>query len=591
MSQKIDIFEYRDYLAERYGEVLHRVPVDTGLSCPHRRGNKFGGCTFCPSDGARAVQLGKARSIPEQIQAGVRFASRRYKATAFMAYLQTFTNTFTSVKQLSQLVDQILKEQQFKAISFGTRPDCLGEEVIDFLNLLGHRLDVWVELGIQTCHDKSLRRINRGHLWKDSQKAIVELHGADISVAAHIILGLPGETISDNLETIKTLAALPIDAIKFHNLHIIKGTELAKQYRSEPFPVLNEHEYCELLLELLPYIPEKLPIIRLTTDTEAKKLLAPKWSMSKGQFRKHLGAHMRARTISQGCKLRPRDAQGASSFIDTSPTPVTTKDGSVTFLNSKINEHYHTLAGARSEAEKKYVVPAQLGDLLQQKKVRLLDVCFGLGYNSLAACEQTMSAGGEIDIIGLEMDRGVVTTAAQTVREHKSCFDWQKCLQSLTEEGFWQESGCTISLLWGDARYTISKLKKDQDSFDLIWLDPFSTQKNSELWTVDLFRSLYKILRPKGAMLTYCAAIPVRSGLLEAGFHVGETVPFGRDRGGTLASPDPMRVQHPLPKRDLHLIQSLRGIPYRDPDGTRSNKEILRAREFEILQRKQTKSA
>ncbi|WP_176761276.1 TIGR01212 family radical SAM protein [Desulforhopalus singaporensis] len=584
MSLKLDIFEYRDYLQKSYGEILYRVPIDAGLGCPHRRSDNKGGCTFCPEDGARAVQLGDAEQIEEQIEKGVRFAQRRYGATAFMAYLQAFTNTFSSVEQLEELVKKICSKHNFRAIAFGTRPDCLPDEVVDFLRTLNNRLDVWIELGVQSCHDKTLKRINRGHGWKESCEAIIKLHRADISVAAHLIIGLPGEGLEEYLQTVKKVAALPIDAIKLHNLHILEGTKLADEYRTSRFEVLSEHEYAEILLQLLPQIPEQIPIIRLTTDSPPSGLLAPQWSMSKGQFRKYLATQMRARTVAQGCALRDNSAASVRPPSTVQDRAVVTEDSSVTFYNKRVKEHYHTLAGARSEAENKFCTPSGLEEKLKRDQtVRILDICFGLGYNSLVSCELAIENSAALEITALELDRQVVERAAREIRMKNNLFDWNNCLDILCRDGRWQHRGCSIELLWGDARYTATRAGAN---FDYIWLDGFSTQKNSELWSVDFFRTLYPLLKSDGLLLTYCAAIPVRSGLMQAGFHVGETEPFGRERSGTIASPNQSLITRELPERDLHLINSVKGIPYRDPSGTRTNKEILRAREYEILRAK-----
>ena len=584
MSLKIDIYEYRDYLQQRYGEILYRLPIDTGGKCPHRDQNGTGGCIFCPEDGARAVQLGATKDIRQQIYTGVRFAQRRYKASAFMAYLQTYTSTFSSLSTIQQQVDIILKTEGVRAIAFGTRPDCFPPHVLEYLKEVNNRVDVWIELGVQTSHDHILQRINRGHDWQSSKEAIIKIREAGLSTAIHLILGLPGESVNDMKKTIENVCKLPIDAIKLHNLHVIKNTKLADEYKKTPFPLYSEHEYSEVLLELLPYIPDHIPLIRLTTDTQESMLIAPHWAMSKGQFRKHLSKQMRARGIAQGIALRDSSAHVKAARLTVTPDmAVTTEDGSVTFYNDTIKEHYHTLAGARSEAEKKYIIPGNLEARLKNGKVHLLDICFGLGYNSLLACELAMRNGRKLDITALEMDSTVVKKAALGMQEKGTYFNWNDCLNTLHKKGYWEENGCKIELIWGDARHTTRKLNT---KYDLIWLDAFSTQRNSELWTVDYFTMLQPLLAEDGALLTYCAAIPVRAGFIQAGFYVGETDPFGRERGGTICTISKTLISRPIPQRDKFLLDTSRGIPYRDPNGTRTNKEILRAREFEIITHK-----
>ncbi len=574
------IYQYSDYLRDRYGTVLHTVPIDAGFTCPHRKKDGSGGCTFCPGDGARAVQLGESREIAEQIKKGVRFARRRYGATDFMAYLQAFTATFAAKEELFQLTEEICATQNFRAIAFGTRPDTLPPQVVGWLADLQREnpFDIWVELGVQSSHDRTLQKINRGHNWQKSREAIIRLAKAKIAVVAHIIIGLPGESREDFLATIKEICALPISAIKLHNLHIIDGTKLARQWEREPFSLMSEYQYIDILLELLPHIPATIPIVRLTTDTLRERLLAPKWSMSKGQFRKALFQQMRARGISQGCSLRKKERVTHSAEAEIALK--TTDDGSITFYNEQFGEHYHTLAGARSEAEQKYILPGEIDKRLQQGDVALLDICFGLGYNSLLSCEAAIAAPHNLHIVALEM--------AATLKAVSTLFDWQEALQQLLAKGRWQQDNLTIEICWGDARYQVQKLHKERDrKFDLLWLDAFSSIKNSELWTVDFFTRLYGLCKPDAALLTYSSAIPVRSGLMQAGFTIGETKPFGRPQGGTIAVlPGYGGQLTPIDKQAQQRIQTTRGTPYRDPQGTRTNKEILRAREAEIVERK-----
>ncbi len=584
MACNLDIFEYRDYLRKRYGEVLYRIPVDTGASCPNRGADGSGGCTFCGEDGSRAAQLGEAKDLGRQLELGVRFAERRYKANAFMAYLQAFTCTFQQVELLDAQVRQILGQKGIRAITFGTRPDCLTPKVLDYLQTLQQRVDVWVELGVQSIHDTTLARINRGHDWQCSKRAIQELERRGLSCAVHLILGLPGETVDDMRASIDAVCSLPVLALKLHNLHIVKDTRLAEEFAAAPFPVYDEHSYCELLLELLPFIPAGIAIIRLNTDTAEDRLVAPRWSMSKGQFRRFLARQMRARNVVQGQAVRGRHFPVKAAQLKTSSAePVTTDDGSITFYNAAIKEHYHSLAGARSEAEKTYINPGRLVQRLHKRKIRLLDICFGLGYNSLLACERCLEIGGRLDITALEMDTTVVEQAARRMIMPDAALNWKACLRALVDSGRWSEKGCSIRILWGDARYTVGTLS---GVFDLIWLDAFSSQRNSELWTVDFFRKLSALLAVDGALLTYSAAIPVRSGLLQAGFFVGKTEPFGKVQGGTIATLDPRYISRHLSEKERSLIASRRGTPYRDPSGTRTNREILRAREYEIVQRK-----
>ena len=246
------------------------------------------------------------------------------------------------------------------------------------------------------------------------------------------------------------------------------------------------------------------------------------------------------------------------------------------------------------------MVPGKLKERLARGNVELLDVFFGLGYNSLTAME--LATGGttsvsskdgtepvppKLSITALEMDRRVVGAAAQTIQTLETdSTDWKKTLSDLYESGSSRLTPqSSILMHWGDARYTINKLRPQ--TYDLVFLDAFSTQRNSELWTVDFFQKLRAVMKPDAVLLTYCAAIPVRAGLLEAGFYVGETDPVGRQRGGTIAALREEDIEIPLPDHELKMIKkTTRGLPYRDPYGVSTNKEILRNRQERILEAK-----
>jgi radical SAM protein (TIGR01212 family) len=600
--------QYKDYMIERYGEALYRVPVDFNLGCPNREADGSGGCTFCNVRGSKAVQTLGKETVQEQMAESIRFARDRYGAKKFMAYIQAFSATFGEQQQPMYI--DLLDSFDFTAISIGTRPDCFSQQAYDFLVELNRHIEVWVELGVQTVHDRTLERINRGHDWASSERAIKKLHELGIKVAVHAILGLPGETAEDFQKTADTFASLPIDAVKIHNLHIEKGTTLAMEHALSPLPVLMEHDFAEHLMDFIRRIPANIPIMRLTTDTLDEDLIAPKWNMAKGQFRDYVVQQMVCREWRQGdlsSGATELDAQRglrkASNDRRESQPPSTlkvvdTEDGSVTFWNEDYKEHYHTPAGARLEAEEKYIVPGRLKERLAKGDVRLLDVCFGLGYNSLAAMKiasrgirHEALGNSELTVTALEMDRRVVGAVAQNIQtSDNDSFDWKKALEDLYSNHSCLVPHASCLMHWGDARYTVTHLP--HTSYDLVFLDAFSTQRNSELWTIDFFRKLKTVMKPDAVLLTYCAAIPVRAGLMEAGFHVGETAPIGRQRGGTIAAMRAEDIEIPLPDHELKMIrETTRGLPYHDPHGVRTNKEILRNRQERIIQSKQEESS
>ncbi|MEI6891386.1 MAG: TIGR01212 family radical SAM protein [Pontiella sp.] len=578
--------QYKEYMKERYGDPLFRVPIDFNTGCPNRELDGSGGCTFCNVRGSAAVQTLGKDSVEEQMNEAIRFARNRYGAKKYMAYIQAYSATFGKNQQPRYLA--LLDAFDFTAVSIGTRPDCLTPQAYDFLKELNQHIEVWVELGVQTVHDRTLERINRGHNWASSKEAIQKLHALGIKVAVHAILGLPGETAEDFQHTADSLAALPIDAVKIHNLHLEKGTTLALEHALTPLPVLMEHDFAEHLMDFIRRMPPNIPIMRLTTDTLADELIAPKWHMAKGQFKDYVIQQMTCREWNQGdlAGRQKTDQRATKSCLRT----VKTDDGSVTFWNENYKEHYHTPAGARLEAEEKYLVPSKLKERLAQGTVQLLDICFGLGYNSLAALEVASTLQTKLTVTALEMDRRVVGAASQTILTLATdSNDWGEILNDLYEnQASHLSNQSSIAMHWGDARHTLSKC--NPSTYDLVFLDAFSTQRNAELWTVDFFKKIKRVMKPNAVLLTYCAALPVRAGLMEAGFYVGETEPVGRQRGGTLAALREIDLEIPLSEQEGQMIrETTRGLPYRDPYGVRTNKEILRNRQEDILIQKKSR--
>ena len=294
---------YRRYLTERYGAPLHRVPIDLGFGCPNRNPDGTGGCAFCPADGGRADITAGAETVEEQIERGIAFARRRYGAEQLMAYVQAFSGTFAPASVQRERYARILAAYPFRALSVGTRPDCLPPETLSFLDELRGALDVGVELGVQTTHDATLDAVNRGHTWAASRAAIETLAARGITVAAHVILGLPGETREHFRRTAVRLSELPVAAVKIHNLHVVRGTALAATFERAPFPVYDEEAYAAILIDFLRHLRPSIAIMRLTTDTPAARLVAPRWTLSKGAFRERLVRTMTAAGHRQGDAL------------------------------------------------------------------------------------------------------------------------------------------------------------------------------------------------------------------------------------------------------------------------------------------------
>ena len=261
------ILTLKSYFQNKYGTALQRIPLDPGFPCPNRNPDGSGGCAFCPGDGSRAQHLKAGMNLEEQVRSGIAFAKNRYGANPpYAAYFQAYTTTNGPVDQLRKMYRDVLAMADFPCVIVATRPDCLPQEVIDLLGELTVDREVWVELGVQTANDETLRKINRGHDFAAVERVVPLLVEKGIKVAAHVILGLPGETRDDFLFTARKLSALPLSGIKVHNLLIYRDTPMEKLYKSGALKPLNEYEYASALAEFLQELPEDLVVMRLCAD-------------------------------------------------------------------------------------------------------------------------------------------------------------------------------------------------------------------------------------------------------------------------------------------------------------------------------------
>jgi len=570
---------YRNYMQTQYGEILHRIPIDLGYSCPNRLADKSGGCSFCSEGGNKAVQINQEIDIEKQIKMGISFARKRYGAKHFIAYFQAYSTIFS--KKYQAIIEKILLKHSFKVVIFGTRPDCIDQNALIFLRKLNKMYDVSIELGVQTSNESTLLKINRGHTWIQSRNMILKLNESSIKVSVHVIIGLPGESAIDFVQTAIEIGNLPIDGVKIHNLHIIKKTKLAKEYKQDPFPVFYEHEYADYLIDFIRHLPPDIPIMRLSTDTEEDQLVAPKWQLNKNQFKDYIDRKMIYQEFSQG------DKQSNIKQSDYEFRLVSTKDNSLTLWNEDFKEHYHSRFGARLEAINKYITPSDLRKMILEKNVKILDVCFGMGYNSLSAINETIGSKNNLEITALEIDKRVVSFASSNILEDtRDKFAWKDCLSQIYNTDHYKKNKVNLKIHWDDARYSIKKCANDY--FDIIFLDAFSSQRNSELWTVDFFKELYRTMTDTAVLLTYSSAIPIWAGLINAGFNIAKTNPLKREQWGTIASKSKSKINTTIELNtdDLAKINSTKGIPYRDPSLILTNKDILRNREMEIISKK-----
>lgn len=292
---------YSAWLRARYGCRVARVGVDGGFSCPNRRPDGTGGCSYCDTTGSRSPVLGSARDIEDQVDRAAAFARARYGAEALLLYFQAFTSTFAPADRLRELYDAALARDDFRGLIVSTRPDCLDGEKADLLASYAERgLNVWVELGLQSSNDATLERIGRGHTAGDFDAALRLLRARGVPVAAHVVFGLPGETESDMLATVGYLADRRVDGIKIHDLHIPFGSALYGQVLAGEFTLLSPLRHLDLCLRALELLPPLTVIQRLTTDTAADRRALPRKPIEKAGFYRLLEAELERRDSRQG---------------------------------------------------------------------------------------------------------------------------------------------------------------------------------------------------------------------------------------------------------------------------------------------------
>lgn len=270
-----------NYLKERFGAKVYKIALNGGFTCPNRDG-KIGarGCIFCSKGGSGDFAESPDLTITEQIDNGKKRLEKKIKNGKYIAYFQAFTNTYAPVEKLRAIYTEAIIHPDIVALSIGTRPDCLGDDVLALLDELNKIKPIFVELGLQTINEDTARYIRRGYTLEVYDKAVADLHKIGINVVTHIILGLPGESKNDMLKSVK-YACKVTDGIKLQLLHILKGTDLAKDYEQGKFEVLTLEQYTEIIKECVQIIPENVVIHRLTGDGAKKDLIAPLWSADK----------------------------------------------------------------------------------------------------------------------------------------------------------------------------------------------------------------------------------------------------------------------------------------------------------------------
>ncbi len=276
---------YRDlntYFRSLFGCRVHKVTVDAGLDCPNRDGSiSIGGCIYCNAKGSGTGAHGQGLSITQQIERSKARIRRRFKTNKLMAYFQSFSNTYAPVERLKALYEEALAIEEVVGLAIGTRPDCVDPPVLDLLEGYAKKHLIWIEYGLQSAHDRTLARINRGHDVASFKQAVSLTRNRNICICAHVILGLPGESRQEMLESADAISAMGIDGIKLHLLYVVRGTPMETLYRAGRYRCLGQQEYAELVCDFIERLPETMIIQRLTGDPHPRELVAPAWSLQK----------------------------------------------------------------------------------------------------------------------------------------------------------------------------------------------------------------------------------------------------------------------------------------------------------------------
>jgi len=279
--------DFPTFFRRKFNERVQKISIDAGFTCPNRDGNRgTGGCTYCNNKTFKPTYCNLENSVSSQLEKGVAFFRKRYDSIKFLAYFQAYSNTYAPIEDLRKLYEEALAYPGVIGLVIATRPDCLDNEVLDYLQAISEKYYVMVELGIESVQDDTLKAINRGHTWEESVRALEETSKRGIHNCAHMILGLPGESRDDLLQQADIISRLPVENLKLHQLQIHKGTVMAKQYADTPemFHLFSVDEYQELVVDYLERLNPEIIVERFVSSAPADLLIAPRWGLKNFEF-------------------------------------------------------------------------------------------------------------------------------------------------------------------------------------------------------------------------------------------------------------------------------------------------------------------
>ena len=286
--------DYSHWIREQFPFRVQKISVDAAFSCPNRDGRlSLGGCTFCDNKTFNPSYCDRGKSITQQLEEGKAFFAKKYPEMKYLAYFQAYSNTYAPLEELKRKYEEALAVDDVVGLVIGTRPDCVSDEALDYLQQLNQHTFLIVEYGIESANANTLRRINRGHTFDCSRQAIIKAHQRGIITCGHIILGLPGEDEEEMLHQASTISQLPLDILKLHQLQIIKGTPLAKEYEAHPFHVFSAEEYVNLVIRYVSQLRNDLVLERFVSQSPPNMVIAPKWGLKNHEFTDLLNRRIR----------------------------------------------------------------------------------------------------------------------------------------------------------------------------------------------------------------------------------------------------------------------------------------------------------
>lgn len=286
--------DFGSWLRSQFPFRVQKISVNAGFTCPNRDGRVgYGGCIYCNNQTFNPAYCDNGKTVTEQLIDGKRFFSKKYPEMKYLAYFQAYTSTYGSKEHLKALYEEALAMEDVVGLVIGTRPDCINDELLTYFEDLSHRTFLIIEYGIETCNDKTLQLINRGHDFACSRHAIEETARRGIRVGAHIILGLPGEDAEESLRQAPIISSLPLTTLKIHQLQIIRGTRLAKMYAEEPFHLYTVEEYIQLIAQYISLLRSDLVLERFVSQSPAELLIAPHWGLKNYEFTQRLQNYLR----------------------------------------------------------------------------------------------------------------------------------------------------------------------------------------------------------------------------------------------------------------------------------------------------------